>query len=215
MTPQPTAADGVFDRIKASLNGSAVGPDGHDHDHAGTDLEPRAKCRDCGEYKPITEFGFRSGPGSERRTDCRHCNALRQQDRRIRIKNGQTEVVPLTARQRRAAERHTEVRRLHKQGLTYAEIAEKTGVSISTIQQDATDMGLRRTGKDVSTASSSVVKLIDNVTTQLDALADLVHDGRHVIVDLEGVDIPWETKAEWRKRLSHLGRAMRYIRTYT
>lgn len=209
---EPTADD-VFKRIRQDLaDDTATGPDGRAYP-AGTDTEPRQKCRRCGEYKPVSEYGFHHGVGSARRKDCRLCQSARQQERRLNTEAGTHTVVPLTERQKARVERQTEVERLFGQGFSYKEIGEKLGYSHHTVQDDVIALGLTRSNK--LTQSKSIVKLVDNVTEQLDALAGLVHDGRHVVIDLDGVDIPWETKAEWKKRLSHLGRAMRYIRKYT
>lgn len=212
MTTTPTA-DEVFERIRAGIkgNGNAVGPDGVEY-HAGDDLEPRATCTICGELKPISQFGFRSGPERQRYKHCLSCHNRRQRERYASNLNGTAP--PPNARLRRQTERRAKVKELWEQGLTYAEIGEKAGCSTSTVQHDCHVMGLRRQVEDYVVPKTNV-GVIDNITRQLADLVALITDGRHILMDLDGLDIPPETKTLWNKRLSQVGKATRYIRSYT
>jgi len=218
MTTTPTA-DQVFEQIRSNIqgNGTAPGPDGVEY-HAGDDLEPRSTCSKCGELRPISEFSYRSGPKAQEkiRSVCRQCRNKQQADRRAAMVAGTWVPNAQQARQTTAREeRLAQVRELFDQNLSYAEIGKRIGVKDTTVQDYVRTLGLSRRNAEPGTARQSNVQVVDNITRQLSDLVMLVHDGRHVAMNLDGVHIDPETRKLWNKRLAHVGKAMRYIRGYT
>lgn len=208
-------AETIFKEIRANVlgNGKSPGPDGIEYP-AGTDTEPRATCSMCHEIKPLSDFGFHSGPDTQPRAECKQCRSERQQRRRVAIRNGTWKPIINSKRTTEKEARIAQVPDLWRQGLSYREIGERIGVTESTVQHYCTELGLSRAGPDKSVAKADIT-VIDNITRQLSDLVQLVHDGRHVLINLDGLDIPPETKDLWNKRLAHVGKAMRYIRSYT
>jgi hypothetical protein len=211
-------ADKVFEQLRSNIqgNGTTPGPDGIEYP-AGGDLEPRAVCSKCRKTQPLSEYAYRSGPEQQEkfRTVCRKCRSRQQALRRSRMLAGtwvphEEQHKQTERRQRRLAQ----VKELFDQNLSYAEIGERIGVTEGTVGDYARELGISRAGPDRAIVKSHVA-VVDNITRQLSDLVQLVHDGRHVVLNLDGIEIDPETRRLWNKRLAHVGKAMRYIRSYT
>lgn len=179
------------------------------------DLEPRVRCSHCRKFKVISEFAFKADAEQRHYTqsECRKCRSERQRVRRAEIKAG-IRVPKPNAKQAQAQERRAQVGPLIEQGLTYPEIAQQLGCHVSTVQQDARVLGLRRYSPErIRTAVKTNVAVASNAVEQMASMASLVHDGIRPVLDLEGLTIDPDTAAEWERQLVRIGKAVRYLRT--
>jgi transposase len=188
----------------------ALGPDGKDYPTG--DLEPRVLCQKCRRIKPISDFHFTRENVSrhQRAIYCKRCKADLDAKRR-----------GPSITQQRLAERRAKVLALAGENYTGRDIAKMLGVNPSTVQADirylvAEGQLAPREHKDKTEAAAVKpnVSIVDNLIRQLDDLAFLVHDGRRVILPLEGLHIDAAMAAEWDKRLHHVGQALRYLRSH-
>lgn len=192
---------------------TATGPDGKDYP-AG-DLEPLSWCSTCEKYKPVSEFFFAANaPANNYKAyTCNSCARAKKQAKR----NGMP--APLSKRARVAIERRARVRELYESGMKFQEIADTLGCHNTTVSRDLTVLGINGTRKAIIAETGHPhnggnVKVADGVVRQMAEMAALVHDGRRILLPLEGLTIDHDTAAEWEKSLSQVGKALRYLRNH-
>jgi transposase len=186
---------------------TVTGPDGKDYPTG--DLEPLLRCSGpCRALLPISQFHFNNKNENRffRAGMCKGCKS----DIERRRRNGEP-----TLKAQRMAARREQVLPLARQHYLSGQIAEMLGVSRSVITSDLRyfrEEGLLSESSNVAARPNVVVA--DNVIQQLDELAHLVHDGRRVILQLEGLPIDPDMAGDWEKRLHHVGQALRYLRSH-
>lgn len=191
---------------------TVTGPDGKEYP-AG-DLEPRVWCSRCEKPKPLSDFHFaaKNVGRHQRGYNCKSCTADAERARKAGMP-----VPPVSSTVEREA-RRDKVVELYDQGLTHREIADRFGVVPSTIQRDLQARGRNGEREKVIRETGHVpvqqLKVADGVVRQLYDLANLVYDGRRVILPLEGLPVPPEMATDWEKSLVHVGKALRYLRSH-